>query len=58
MSVPAVSGDLSEVYAVSVQKKTLDQQKVEGEQAVKLVESARPEEPAPLPPDATFSTRA
>ena len=58
MSVPAVSGDLSEVYAVSVQKKALDQQKVQGEQAVKLVESARPEEAPPLPPDATFSTRA
>jgi hypothetical protein len=57
MNVPATSPDLPEPYASSVQKKTIDQQRIEGEQATRLIESAE-QEPKPLPPDATYSVRA
>lgn len=57
MNVNSAGADLPEVYAVSVQKKTLDQEKQQGAQAVKLIESSDPGA-RPLPPDATFSTKA
>jgi hypothetical protein len=60
MNVPATGADLPDAYVTSVQKKSTDQQRIEGEQAQRLIESTKPEreaEPRPLPPDATFSTR-
>lgn len=39
-------------------KRSLDQQRLQGAQAVQLIEAAMPSAPAPLPPDATISIRA
>jgi hypothetical protein len=60
MNVPATSPDLPDAYATAVTKKTTDQQRIEGEQAQRLIESSKPvrdPEPQPLPPDATYSRR-
>lgn len=60
MSTNAVGASAAAQYAVSVEKKALDQSKVEAANAAKLIESASPKapEPKPLPDQATFSSYA
>lgn len=49
------TSDLSAVYAAAMAKRSQDQNKVEGQSALRLIEAAAPQQ---LPPDATISVRA
>jgi len=57
MDAPSASGGPDAVnaqYQVSVAQKAKHQERLEGAQAVRLIEAAQPR---PLPPDATISVR-
>jgi hypothetical protein len=49
------TSDVSAAYAATMAKRSQDQNKVEGQSALRLIEASAP---PPLPPDATISVRA
>lgn len=51
------TSDVGAVYAAAMAKRSQDQNKVEGQSALRLIEASAAQ-PAPLPPDATISIRA
>jgi hypothetical protein len=51
------SSNVGDLYAVAMAKRSQDQTRIDGESAVRLIETAA-QQPAPLPPDATVSVRA
>jgi hypothetical protein len=59
MSTNGISSYLTVVYEVAVERKTLDQQKQAGEQAVALIDAASqlPQQQPP-PPGSTISVKA
>jgi hypothetical protein len=57
MDIKNVGSDLPLEFAVSLQKKALDQQQLRGMQAVELIDSAGPQKRTP-PPGATISVVA
>jgi hypothetical protein len=50
--------DPSALYQATMARRSTDQQRLEGAEAVRLIESATPPAPRPLPSDATISIHA
>jgi hypothetical protein len=59
MSTNGISSNIAVVYEVATERKALDRQKAEGEQAVALIDAANalPQKQTP-PPGSTISVKA